>query len=73
MFEFARFGKGTAAIAKLVFKFKGKAVVGGGDSIAALNKIGNTNKIYHISTGGGASLKLMAGESLPGVDVIQNI
>lgn len=73
VFEFARFGKGTAAIAKLVFNFKGKAVVGGGDSIAALHKVGNTDKIYHVSSGGGASLKLMAGESLPGVDVIQDV
>ena len=56
-----------------MFNFKGKAVVGGGDSIAALHKVGNTDKIYHVSSGGGASLKLMAGESLPGVDVIQDV
>ena len=73
VFEFARFSNGTATIAKLVFNFKGKAVVGGGDSIAALHKVGNTDKIYHVSSGGGASLKLMAGESLPGVDVIQDV
>ena len=73
VFEFERFGKGTRDIAKLVFKFKGKAVVGGGDSIAAINKVGDPSKIYHVSTGGGASLKLMAGESLPGVDIIQEL
>lgn len=73
VFEFKNFSKGTVKIAKQVIKFKGKAVVGGGDSVSAVKKVGNTDKIYHISSGGGASLKLMAGESLPGVDVISNI
>ena len=73
VFEFKNFSKGTEKIAKRVIKFKGKAVVGGGDSVSAIKKVGNTDKIYHISSGGGASLKLMAGESLPGVDVISNI
>ena len=71
VFEFKNFCKGTMAIAKSVLKFKGKAVVGGGDSISAIHKVGKTDKIYHVSSGGGASLKLMAGESLPGVDVIE--
>ncbi len=73
VFEFKNFSKGTSEIAKRVIKFKGKAVVGGGDSVSAVKKVGNTDKIYHISSGGGASLKLMAGEILPGVDVIQDI
>ena len=73
VFEFKNFSKGTAEIAKQVIKFKGKAVVGGGDSVSAIKKVGNTDKIYHISSGGGASLKLMAGESLPGVDVIAEL
>lgn len=72
VFEFEKFSKGTKIIAKEVIKFKGKAVVGGGDSIAALNRAGNTSKIYHVSTGGGASLKLMSGENLPGVEVIED-
>jgi len=72
VFEFKGFSNGTNQIAKAVIKFKGKAVVGGGDSVAAINKVGNTNGIYHISSGGGASLKLMAGESLPCVEVISN-
>ncbi|MCI7003080.1 MAG: phosphoglycerate kinase [Clostridia bacterium] len=71
--EFKNFSKGTVAIAKLVLKFKGKAVIGGGDSVSAIKKVGNTDKIYHVSSGGGASLKLMAGESLPGVDVIEDV
>lgn len=73
VFEFKNFFKGTSAVAKMVIKFKGKALVGGGDSVSAVKKVGNTDKIYHISSGGGASLKLMAGESLPCVDVIQDI
>ena len=73
VFEFKNFSKGTSAIAKMVLKFKGKAVVGGGDSVSAIKKAGNTDKIYHISSGGGASLKLMAGEILPCVDVIADV
>lgn len=73
VFEFKNFSKGTKEIAKMVIKFKGKAVVGGGDSVSAIKKVGKTDKIYHISSGGGASLKLMSGESLPGVDIIQDM
>lgn len=73
VFEFKNFCKGTNEIAKQIIKYKGKAVVGGGDSVSAIKKAGNTDKIYHISSGGGASLKLMAGESLPGVDVISEL
>lgn len=73
VFEFKNFNKGTIAVAKMILKFKGKAVVGGGDSVSAIKKVGNTDKIYHISSGGGASLKLMAGENLPGVDVIEDL
>ena len=73
VFEFKNFSKGTIAVAKAVLKFKGKAVVGGGDSVSAIKKVGKTDKIYHVSSGGGASLKLMAGEKLPGVEVIQEL
>jgi len=73
VFEFKNFSNGTKEIAKRVIKFKGKAVVGGGDSVSAIKKVGKTEKIYHISSGGGASLKLMAGESLPGVEVISDL
>lgn len=72
VFEFKNFCKGTEKIAKAVLKFKGKAIVGGGDSIAAIKNVGDINKIFHISSGGGASLKLMGGEVLPGIDVIEN-
>lgn len=73
VFEFKNFSKGTIKIAQIVLKFKGKAIVGGGDSVSAIKKVGSTNKIYHVSSGGGASLKLMAGEKLPGVEVIEDV
>lgn len=73
VFEYEAFKRGTKKIAKAVAKNKGKTIVGGGDSIAALHALKLDKDIYHISTGGGASLKLIAGESLPGVDVISDV
>ena len=73
VFEYDAFKKGTKKSAKAVAKNHGKTIVGGGDSIAALHALKLDKDIYHISTGGGASLKLIAGESLPGVDVITDI
>lgn len=73
VFEFSNFLNGTKQIARAVAKNKGYTIVGGGDSISAINKLGLSKKIYHISTGGGASLKLIAGEELPGVEVIEDI
>ena len=73
VFEFENFSKGTEKIAKAVAKNKGKSIVGGGDSIAAIHRLGKAKKITHISTGGGASLKMLEGEVLPGVEVIDNI
>ena len=73
VFEFDDFSDGTERIAKAVASIKGKQIVGGGDSIASIKLLGLDNKIYHISTGGGASLKLLEGEMLPGVEVIEDI
>ena len=73
VFEFENFSKGTEKIAKAVSKIKGKSIVGGGDSIAAIHRLGKSKKISHISTGGGASLKMLEGEMLPGVEVIDNV
>lgn len=73
VFEFPKFAHGTEKVAKAVAKVQGKTIVGGGDSIAAIRSLKLENKIYHISTGGGASLKLLEGETLPGVEVIENV
>ena len=73
LFEFENFSKGTEKIAKAVARVKGKTIVGGGDSIAAVHRLGKTKKITHISTGGGASLQMLEGKPLPGVEVIDNI
>ena len=67
VFEIADFATGTVAVANAVADVQGTTIVGGGDSIAAVKKAGVTDRITHISTGGGASLEFLAGETLPGV------
>lgn len=73
VFEKKEFAKGTFKVAAAVAKSKAISIVGGGDSAAAVIKMGFEKKITHISTGGGASLKLFEGKVLPGIDVIENL
>jgi phosphoglycerate kinase len=67
VFEIDAFARGTMEVARAVAEVKGTTVIGGGDSIAAVAKAGVTDRITHISTGGGASLEFLGGRVLPGV------
>ena len=73
VFEIDQFARGTIAVAHAVANVRGTTIIGGGDSIAAVKKAGVTDKITHISTGGGASLEWLGGRTLPGVAVLPDV
>ena len=72
VFEFPRFAAGTFAVAHKVADSGAVSIIGGGDSVSAINQSGLSDKITHISTGGGASLEMLEGIELPGLAILSN-
>ena len=72
VFEFPRFAEGTYGVAKAVAASNAVSIIGGGESVAAIQQSGLADKITHISTGGGASLEMLEGLDLPGVAALQD-
>ena len=73
VYEYEKFKRGTNKVAKYVAKSKAVSIIGGGDSVAAIKSLGVAKKVTHLSTGGGASLMLLQGETLPCIELIEEI
>jgi len=73
VFEFDAFAQGTNEVAQALAQSSAKAIIGGGDSAAAVLKAGVADRMYHICTGGGASLEFLEGRELPGVAALDNV
>ena len=71
VFEFDQFSEGTRALSNAVSQSAAFSIAGGGDTIAAINKFGVTDKIDYISTAGGAFLEFLEGKALPALDVLE--
>ena len=72
LFEFDQFAVGTNSLAKALGDSEAVTIIGGGDSAAAIEKLGIADKFSHISTGGGASLEFLEGKKLPGIECLEN-
>jgi len=72
VFEIPPFDEGTRAVAKAIAEGKGTSIIGGGDSAAAIEQLGFADRVTHISTGGGASLAMLAGQNFAAVDILDD-
>ncbi|MCI0381491.1 MAG: phosphoglycerate kinase, partial [Chlamydiae bacterium] len=73
VFEFPNFSKGTEEVAQIIAISSATTIIGGGDSVAAINQLGLSDRFTHISTGGGASLEYIEQGHLPGIDALTDV